>query len=61
MLNALSQLMFTLKQHSMSFELEFTSWKVSGLNKLVKLIQVMKKLKKLKAKNCLYIRDTFNT
>lgn len=36
----------------MSAEIQFTSWNVRGLNKLVKLKQVMSWIRQLKAKKC---------
>ena len=44
----------------MSFELQFTSWNVRGLNKLVKLKQVMSRIKQLKAK-IVFLQETHLT
>ncbi len=43
--------------HSMSSELQFTSWNVRGLNKLVKLKEVMSRIRQLKAK-IVFIQET---
>ena len=44
----------------MPFELQFTSWNVRGLNKLVKLKQVMSRIKQLKAK-IVFLQETHLT
>ena len=44
----------------MSSELQFTSWNVKGLNKLVKLKQVMSRIKQLKAK-IVFLQETHLT
>ncbi len=46
--------------HSMSSELQFTSWNVRGLNKLVKLKEVMSRIRQLRAK-IVFIQETHLT